>query len=332
MIALEEKMGTTFIIGLTASLAMMACGTSKDGSREKSAEEKIVGGSAVSDGSTGPARRSAVALSLMKLIEKGRSFCSSTLVGDQLLLTAAHCVTNGDGSIADRDVYAVFSTEVGEDAPRRHVTAVAVHRDYDPHVIGNVDPETRPMNDVALLFFEGTPPDEYRAMPLIDGSSLAKGDEVLLAGFGVTSTRSENDTGSLRQVKATIKDLDNPGHVLILRGPDLDGVRAYQENPQTGDTELVRGTGGSCAGDSGGPAYVRDEDGHWSLVGVTSYGTELHVQGMDRHARYCVGDNGYVDVRHYVKALRNGARAVRESATGDHHSHWRFTDDGIERD
>lgn len=177
------------------------------------------------------------------------SSCTGTFIGATKLLTAAHCVTNSDGSVVADNAVVALATSADElhfhDSIR-----VDVHPGF---VAGNwVESETIPQLranafDVAVVTFQqaylGTPAMVSSRAPLI-------GEMLILVGFGAqTMGLTQPDEGAigLTAVEA------------------LDEYRIYWIFDGDGEAN-------TCFGDSGGPAFV-DYGGQRLLVGVTSGGT-----------------------------------------------------------
>ena len=303
-------MGRTALkIKITAGLVMAGLTGACGAPQEQSSELAIVGGSEVAANSSSVVRTGTVALTNAELFANGKSFCTGTLIAQNLILTAAHCVTNPDGSISSERIFAAFDTVMGRDAANtRKVQSIAVHRDWNPRVIGNADPSEVPAHDIAVVAIEGSAPAPAKPVAVVPTTVSYSADHpVVLAGFGVTATRNVNTTGKLRAVRARIEKGATRGKVLIIRGPEL-ALNAVSVN-DFGQAVVVPANGGACAGDSGGPAYV-SIDGIAHVAGATSYGSELKLEGRSTGPRYCVGENGYVDLRAYAPGLAKAGEAL----------------------
>jgi secreted trypsin-like serine protease len=270
----------------------------------------IVGGRTVPEAARGPARRATVALTTGSQLMAGRSFCTAVVVASEVLLTAAHCVTaEGEASpfVGGEPIVASFDTKLGEGrSGTREVVAVAVHEGYRAGSIGAEG--DGPYDDLALVRLASHVPETATVVELpVTTTSLAEGDELTLAGFGVTRTRAVDNTGRLRQVKARVRLVDRRHRMLIVRGAPLGGA----------SHGMFRG---SCAGDSGGPAF-RDK----RVLGILSYGYEAAL--APGRAVVCVGDNGYTDLRRYADALRIATEALGGRA-GTARQAWRFDSAG----
>ena len=253
----------------------------------------IIGGRAVPKTAVGLIRHATVALTTPDLIEAGHSFCTATLVAPRVLLTAGHCVVDDAGARVEGAAVAVMGVKVDEDSEPVSIRAAYVYKDYAPLGLGAA--ETTPMNDLGLLILAATLGDSELAP--IASTPLAARVKLVVAGFGVTKTRANNNTGRLRQVAVTIDHVATRGRIFVAKGADDSGA---------------------CAGDSGGPAY-HERSGRWELAGVTSFGKEVAKQPGG--PRICTGENGYVDLSFYAEAIKN---ALTDS--GPSHSVWRRVD------
>jgi len=176
----------------------------------------------------------------------GNPFCSGTLIGPRLVVTAAHCV---EGRSVD-DTRVVYGWEIPSHAPaseRRIPSFVAAHPHYDPDApqdaygLGQT-------NDIGAIVLADPIPDAVIApvLPVDDlDKELTPGRAMHIVGYGVYN--------KLTQQSGTLYRGITP-HVRHVPWELLAGL------PGEPDT---------CFGDSGGPAYIVSEDTLW-LVGATS--------------------------------------------------------------
>lgn len=178
-------------------------------------------------------------------------FCTGSIIDDTTIVTAAHCMED-----APKQMYIVFGLgEKDQNKILRPVTFTEFHEKWPTTQNEWVD-----TNDIGMAHFSGGIPEGYRAAQLLqDMTVLTKDATVMLAGYGVTSGRTQAGSGVLRYTSVTIRD------------------------PQFGTTEiqLDEVKSGTCNGDSGGPALIEIE-GQLYLWGVTSRG-----------AGYCNDDGIY---------------------------------------
>lgn len=226
----------------------------------------IAGGVDVLPSTPGPVAQSTVALVQQTEGGEYKSFCSGTLIAQQVVLTAAHCVTHGQAfSIA-------FSNQINALSAAKviAVSRAVPHAAYQEAVA--LDPNNQtPPNDIALVFLQNTAPVTHSPATLVN-QGITIPNRVLLAGYGVTRSRNFKDNNSLRQVEV-----------------DITGASAARKTFDTGYAAFLAPQG-ACAGDSGGPAYVQ-VGGQWQLTGLLSTGGELFG--------FCMGNNSYTDVRYF---------------------------------
>ncbi len=170
------------------------------------------------------------------------SRCTGTLIAQDIVLTAAHCVP---ASLENFWVVtSVYEFAVSE---RKQVTKVIVNENYKSFDIPGVN---NPNYDLALVKFAGGLPPVYKPTSYID--TFRPGTDrfwLYVAGYGI-SDEVKADSGELRISKVTIES------ALINAGQSF-----MQGNQAKGE--------GICKGDSGGPAYIRLQD-EFYVIGVVS--------------------------------------------------------------
>lgn len=221
--------------------------------------------------------------------QKDKSFCTGSLIGENIVLTAAHCVQTKPSRLKivfgleldaimwthEPDIFREFT---------RSVAAFKAHSAYNPNEQGDKQTD---WGDIAIIKFKGSLPNGYKPVPVLeDDSILKRGLGITVAGYGVSEVAVEPVDAK------TIPDIDEAieyGEVLceddttrdncVQVDMDGDGVLRQTIAPissvQETEFRLDESKGhGTCSGDSGGPAYVQ-EDGQYYLVGVTSRGSPL---------------------------------------------------------
>ena len=192
-----------------------------------------------------PAHAAVVALTL----EFHGAFCSGTLIAEDVILTAAHCLDSGIGT--STDVYFGQSTH---DDPGEYVdvTEVRIHPKWNTDDLQNG-------HDVALLRIANTPAGitPIPALPKSEGlNRFDVGEDIVFSGFG----RDENDlSGNKLRADGAIAGFCTVGPC------DIDGlpIASYSIGYWTLDA-------GTCHGDSGGPAFIMRGETEY-VAGIASY-------------------------------------------------------------
>ncbi len=247
----------------------------------------IWGGSRVVD--TDPLAGTTVAL----IKANGFPFCTGSYMGANMVLTAAHCVTR----LESPALFVSFDLETptefdpiygnrGALSPKaRRVVRTIAHSAFDASRFSksNIKNEPNaPLNDIALVFFEGTTPDGATPVELVGPTlELTLNSDIVLAGFGRSDAQG-GDYGRLYKVNTHVGDIRNRSREIV------DGPNSAK---------------GSCVGDSGGPVIVANPQPFsnrtkFTVAGVVSYGPD-----------HCESGTGFnTDLRFYREWVENNHR------------------------
>ena len=197
--------------------------------------------------------------------------CSGAVIAPDLVLTAAHCLT-------DQASYRVVAVNRAFRAQRLRIVAAAVH----PAFVPGTTPRTQPGVDLAIVKLERPlGPDFLPFDPSLSGR-IDAGEAVTIAGFGVSSERVKGTARTLRQtnlVSLGPVQVANRGSILngwprpraqaragaIRAGPSWRRVRAA-----TGSTASSAGRAARCARGCRAPAGVSPPSRPWPSISAGS--------------------------------------------------------------
>lgn len=125
---------------------------------------------------------------------RGKGFCTAALIRDRIILTAAHCLYDNDGSLiaADRFEFRAGLRD-GRAAATRSITRAIAHPDYEHN--GDATRPSEVAMDIAVLELN-RPIREVRMRPYQIAQQPLTGDEVGVVSYG----RGREDAPSLQEV------------------------------------------------------------------------------------------------------------------------------------
>jgi len=209
----------------------------------------------------------------MVTVYPGNFLCGGSLIDENTVLTAAHCLYD-DGIVMNAsDITVVIGeyTRTGiSSSSIRSISDVYVHSDYDPEpsVSGS---------DIALLklstsFTDSTPIGRVDLDSTID--AIADEEDVTVLGWGSTVGYAFGE-----DVVASFPDILQEAEVPLKKD---DSCTSSYGNIYDSSTMLCAGEdeGGTdaCQGDSGGP-LIYNNGGNWEQIGIVSFGSGCATAG-----------------------------------------------------
>jgi secreted trypsin-like serine protease len=268
---------TYFAVGLAFAVAPSGAGAQdgdrpvdqakerlEQGAAEPGTTEKIVGGIMAPAGKF-PFQTALIFSGTPEGSEHFGQFCGGSLIAQDWVLTAAHCVPNTDPGEVDVFVGSTVLPSGGGSPPpagaaRIHVDDIIVHEAYDPATSDN---------DIALLRLVGPAPAALTTAVTADADldkqyAVPLGDAVVI-GWGAI-TEGSGTTPQLMRVWVDIQDT-----------PTCE-ANYQDEIPSIGITDnmlcagLPEGGQDSCQGDSGGFLGAPLGNGKYVQLGIVSWG------------------------------------------------------------
>lgn len=182
--------------------------------------------------------------------------CSGTLIYPRVFLTAGHC-TDFIETYGVSPVWVTFDVDAGPGSTLLNVEEVITHPDY------NWGPQSNPHDVGALILaapVTGIVPAQLPEEGFLDAlkkaGKLRPGAEFTLVGYGGTLSWPPPEVTYEDQRQFAVSD-----------------YRALLKAWLVMSQNLATGDGGTCYGDSGGPAFYWDPATDTEiLVGITSWG------------------------------------------------------------
>lgn len=204
--------------------------------------------------------------------QPGVGLCSGTLIGKNLVLTAAHCVKDIDNGAQFVAIGAVLGN-----GQKVKASSWEAHPGYG-HVEDYIgfQKAMRPVNDIALIKLE-QPAGEGTLLSNLPAKHLTYGasEEMVIAGYGRTVATDPNSITTLNFEWTN-------GELKQVRGGADNQIEMTGVQP--------------CSGDSGGPIFRASETGPLMVLGVIS-----HVKGQ------CESMARAISVSHNLPWLRSVA-------------------------
>ncbi len=263
-----------FLSILLGSGAIISCGETSPSAQEST--PKIANGDAVLP--SDPVAWSTVGL-VQPLPQGGWTpYCSGTLIEQDLVLTAAHCVSPR--------VFVSFGLGQVDRSTVIRGTAYAHENFSSP---------SSPMltYDIALIRLDRNAPAFMQPVAMGLPTDFSAGDPVILAGYGRIIPKGSkapySNPGLLYQVETRISQ--------IYPEPPLEG-RVTQDLFGLIQFKSDDGVSGGCQGDSGGPMYLQ-KNGELLVIGSTVGGPGV-----------CAATGIYSNLSQYAPWVRETAQKI----------------------
>ncbi|MGE5087266.1 MAG: S1 family peptidase [Bacillota bacterium] len=198
--------------------------------------------------------------------------CTGTLISKDIVLTAAHCVIPFEMDDVEMTLY--FGNDRDNyDLSLEKTTSVWIYNSGYQKVRSKDGEIITGINDVAVIKFDLNLPTNFKPVSIIAPlKQLAPETELTIAGWGTTVDGESQIPAKLQEAKVTLNGYWYT-HLLV---------------------DQRRGVG-VCFGDSGGPAYLKNNRGDLTVVGIT--------RGAYNNADNCSGFAEFTNVSTHAEFI-----------------------------
>jgi len=214
-------------------------------------------------------------------------FCTGVLISSNLVLTAAHCISEGlEGAVIVFE-HNLMSAKILRAAV---IEGGLMHPKYGL-------PSSGDQYDLAVVKFRGSAPQGYSPARITSTpSSLKKGGSVLLSGWGWVDAATRRSPTALRKVTVPVVQVTST------------------------EITLDQSQGGACHGDSGGPAFIRVQ-GEDILVGITS-----RADGGPEAGVTCAERSIYTQVGPFSAWIESASKDLAPNSFGSEYDDYKSSD------
>src|SRR5689334_16292417 len=225
--------------------------------------------------------------SVVRIESSMGELCSGALIAPDLVLTAAHCLT-------DLATYRVVGVDRAFRPRNVRAIAAAVHPEFMP----GTTPRTQPGVDLAILKLARPLGPDFAPLDPRDSDRVGTGDTVRLAGFGIVAEGQKRTARVLRETS------------LVSLGPlqVMNRVVVVADRHRLAETTGA----GACRGDSGGPILAETRSGY-QLLGIVSWSSGA---AHSRELTACGGLTAVTPVADNLRWIVEGASALNAFTTG----------------